>query len=82
MDTVAKLLITFRVNFGIPWLLRRFDIVGRADIAGGRRNVLGRTPPDFAIDPSIVLHPDLPQDLNGGKLSQEKRGCLIIDLSP
>lgn len=57
----------------------RLDIVGRANIPGGRRNGLGRAPADLALDPGVVLHPDLAQNVDGRNLAQESRGRRIID---
>jgi len=55
------------------------DIVRRADIQCGRRDVLSRTPADLALVPDVVLYPDLPQNFDSGNLTQEKRGCRIIE---
>jgi hypothetical protein len=57
----------------------RLDILRRADIACGGRNVLGRAPTDLALAPGVVLDPDLPKNCDGGNLAQEERGCRIID---
>ena len=57
----------------------RLDIVGRANILGSRRNVLGRAPADRALDAGVVLQPDLPEDFDGRNLTQETRGCCIRD---
>ena len=68
--------------FGVALLaVARFRVIRRADEQGRRRQVVGVPPAHRALVHGGIelLHPDLPQGLDGGHLAQPRRGTRGID---